>query len=92
MEKQITGDQKAMGQRPVESPSANPKGGQMQITGDQVKLGRNPVASPSANPAGGEKQLVGDQAPLNRNVVKGWGSAAKLPMSPRAIAQSKGKA
>jgi hypothetical protein len=90
-DKQLTGDQQKLGRSPVASPSANPKGGTMQTTGDRAPLSMAPVASPSANPSGGTIQAVGDKTPLNRTPVKGWGSAANLPMSQRAIAQSKTK-
>lgn len=91
MEKQITGDQKSLGKNPVSSPSGSPSNGQAQMVGESVKLSRTPVASPSANPKSGEFQAIGDKAPLNRTPQKGWGSAAKLPMSERSIEQSKGK-
>ena len=91
-EYQISGDKKEVSKTPVASPSANPKGGEYQITGDTVTVGRTPIPSPSANPKSGEFQKVGDSVGLNKTPVKGWGSAANLPMSQRSIDQSKGKA
>ena len=88
-EYQISGEKNQLGKSPVASPSANPGSGQFQTTGERVNLGRNPVQSPSANPGSGEYQCSGEKVAMNRNPVKGLGSAGTLPMSPRALTQSK---
>jgi len=85
---QMVGDQKAIGKRPIASPSSDPRSGQFQIPGDQAKLSRKSHQSPSSNPRSAQFQLVGDQTPLPRGFVKGWGNAAKLPLSDRAKKQS----
>lgn len=85
---QLVGDQKRPGKRPIASPSSDPRNGQFQIPGDQTPLSRKSNQSPSANPRSAQFQLVGDQTPLNRGVVKGWGSAARIPLSDRANKQS----
>lgn len=85
---QITGDEKKSSTRPVSSPSANPRGGQFQTVGDSLNMSRTSVQSPSANPSSGQFQITGDQASMSRRPIKGWGSAANLPMSERSIKQS----
>jgi hypothetical protein len=86
---QLVGDQKALGQKPIDSPSANPRSGQFQIPGDEKKMNHSKsVQSPSANPRSAQFQIPGDQVALNRAPVKGWASAAKLAMSDRALKQS----
>lgn len=90
-ERQIIGDTLPLGKKPISSPSANPAGGSFQIVGDEIRLGKTPVPSPSANPSEGQRQIIGDGVTLSRTPVKGWGNAASLPMSERAIAQSQGK-
>lgn len=87
---QNVGDETKLSQKPVSSPSSDPSGGDYQLVGDTVEMSRKPIASPSANPKGGEYQNVGDGVDMSRTPQKGWGSAAKLPMSERSIAQSKG--
>lgn len=88
---ETVGDKQQMSTSPVGSPSADPKGGQYQNVGDAVVLNRTAITSPSANPSGGEYQMVGEKTDLNKTPIKGWGSAASLPMSKRAIDQSKTK-
>lgn len=82
------GDSQPLGKSPVSTPTATRKMGEVQLVGDHKDLNRTPITSPSANPKGGKIQQVGDSVSLSRGPVKGWGSAANLPMSDRAIAQS----
>jgi hypothetical protein len=88
---EMVGEQKSLGKNPVSSPSADPPGGQSQMTGEEVTLGTNPVPSPSASPSSGAFDTVGEKCSLNRTPVKGWGSAANIPMSQRSVQQSQGK-
>ena len=87
----MVGESKALGKSPVSSPSANPSSGATEMVGEEVKLGTAPVPSPSASPKSGSFEMVGTGCSLNRTPVKGWGSAANLPMSQRSVDQSKGK-
>lgn len=88
---EIVGEQQKMGTSPVESPSANPSSGEFQKVGEEAQLSKTATTSPSANPSNGEFQTVGETVTLGRTPIKGWGSAASLPMSKRAIEQSKTK-
>lgn len=82
------GDSQPLSKSTVSTPTATRKMGTVQLVGDSQKLNRTPIASPSSNPKSGKVQQVGDSVSLNRGAVKGWGSAANLPMSDRAVAQS----
>ena len=86
---QIVGDKKAPSKSPTPSPSSDPRGGSYQLVGDNIKMGRAKITSPSSNPSSGTFQKVGDTVTLNRTPIKGWGSAASLPMSKESISQSK---
>lgn len=73
------------GNRPVTSPSSNPKSGQFQMVGTQQAIGRTPVHSPSANPPSGQFQIIGTEKPMSRAAVKGWPQPPGTPMSPVAV-------
>lgn len=87
------GDKAPLSHKPVSSPSDQGKSGTFEL-GDASKapLNRTPIPSPTDGGSSGKFDL-GDAsaAPLNRSPVKGWGSAATLPMSERAEAQSQVK-
>ena len=82
----IIGTEKALSQSPaVGSPSANPRSGQFQMVGTAVSMSRNSIQSPSANPKEGTRTLIGDAVKMSRAAVKGWGDAAHMVPSDRAI-------
>lgn len=87
--RQFVGDKLPPSRKPTPSPSSDPRGGSYQLVGDNIKMSRAKETSPSANPSSGTFQKVGDSVTLSRAPIKGWGSAAQLPMSKEAIAQSK---
>ena len=67
-----------------------PRSGMFELVGDVESMNHNKtIQSPSANPPCGQFQIVGDSTPMSRNPLKGWGDAAKLTMSDRAVEQSK---
>lgn len=82
------GDSQPMSRKPQPSPSSDPRSGQVQLVGDHLPMSRTPVQSPSSNPPSGKIELVGDKVSLNNSPHKGWGSAAPMPMSQRAVKQS----
>lgn len=82
------GTSQPMPKKPQPSPSSDPRGGTVQRVGDSLPLSRTPVQSPSANPPSGKIELVGDSLGMSRTPNKGWGSAAPMPMSERAVKQS----
>jgi hypothetical protein len=82
------GDSVGMSHKPQPSPSSDPKSGMVQRVGDSLPLNRTPIQSPSSNPPSGKVQMVGDAVSLSRAPIKGLGSAAKIPMSERAVKQS----
>ena len=98
-EVQTTGDTKALPKNPQsEVPSGRVSGGQTQIIGDQIKLSRTPVSS--APKLGLDSAMLSMSAPsrvdstsetvtLGTTPIKGLGSAANIPMSERAVKQSK---
>jgi hypothetical protein len=86
---QITGDEIKLGKGPNGTPSSDPRSGQFQLIGDNTSMSKKSIQSPSANPPSGQFQIVGDETRMARTPVKGWGNAANLTMSHRAIEQSK---
>lgn len=85
---ETVGTKQELSNRPVASPSANPKSGAFQTVGDAIPLSRKSIQSPSANPKSGTFQMVGTDVPLSRKPIKEWNSLDKLPYSERAIQQS----
>lgn len=86
---EMVGTEQPLGTGPEGSPSSNPKSGQFQLMGDNVSMSHTSIQSPSSNPPQGSYQIIGSETPMNRTPVKGWGNAAHLVMSDRAILQSK---
>ena len=81
----------ALSKAPVSSPSSDPGNGEFQKdAATTVPLNRTPITSPSSDPSNGEFQMdAATTVKLNRAAVKGWGSAANIPMSERSVKQSK---
>lgn len=82
------GDSLPMSKRPEPSLQQKVRGGEAQLVGDSLPMSRTPVQSPSANPPSGKIEVVGDRIPMSSAANKGWGSAANMPMSERAVKQS----
>jgi len=89
-EVQTTGDTKALPKNPQsEVPSGRVSGGQTQIIGDQIKLSRTPVSSAPKLGLDSRVDSTSETVTLGTTPIKGLGSAANIPMSERAVKQSK---
>jgi len=90
-EVQITGDSKNLPKAPQsEVPSGRVQGGQVQMsTAENIKLSRTPVSSAPKLGIDSRVQTVAEKVVLGTVPVKGLGSASAIPMSERAVKQSK---
>jgi hypothetical protein len=89
-EVQTTGDTKNLPKNPQsEVPSGRVSGGQTQIIGDHIKLSRTPVSSAPKLGLDSRVQTVAESVTLGTTPIKGLGSSASIPMSERAVKQSK---
>lgn len=86
---EIVGTEQALSHTPISSPSTPAHKGEIRMVGESVKLNFQPIPSPSTPPSSAKVNQIGTSVPLDRTPQKGWGSAADLPMSERAVAQSK---
>ncbi len=70
-------------------PSGKVAGGEVQAVGSSIPLSTNPVSSAPKLAADGRVQAIGSSVELGSEPIKGLGSAAQIPMSQRAVEQSK---
>lgn len=89
-EVQKVGDSQALSNTPQpQPPSGKVQGGQVQVIGERINLTTNPVSNAPALGKDNRVQTIGGSVNLGTTPIKGLGSAAQIPMSKRAVEQSK---